>query len=289
MKAGLGIVCSVAGMFLVSGCSFMERQGVNMTTPLLKDMVNNIMKLQSAELAQEGLPGQILLISALVEFSPKNDQLLALASQAYASYGLSVEWEDPAYAIELYNIGKKYGLRALRLNNRAINDGLEKGRHLSDVIEEMQKSDVPAAFWYGLNSGLGVMLQMDDPYALTELGDTTKVFERILKLQDDYFYYSPHLFQGAYYAMSGPMLGGGADKARKEFRVAFKKTDNKFLLAHVFYARYYAAMALDEPLFDKTLEYVLKTPAESLPEARLANSIAKKKAEWLKANKDKFF
>ena len=48
-------------------------------------------------------------------------------------------------------------------------------------------------------------------------------------------------------------------------------------------------MALDEPLFDKTLEYALKTPAESLPEARLANSIAKKKAEWLKANKDKFW
>jgi len=57
----------------------------------------------------------------------------------------------------------------------------------------------------------------------------------------------------------------------------------------VFYARYYAALALDEALFDKAVEYVLKTPTNVLPEARLANAIAKQKAKWLKENKGRFF
>jgi len=87
----------------------------------------------------------------------------------------------------------------------------------------MTKKDVPAAFWYGLNGGLRVILEMDSPYVLTGLGDITKIFERIIVLDDSYFYYSPHLFQGAYYAISGPMLGGGLEKAQKEFDAAFKK------------------------------------------------------------------
>jgi hypothetical protein len=289
MNIRLNVVFLVMIGMLGFGCSFMERHGVNTATPMLKGVVDNLMKLESAELAKEGLPGQILLISALTEFSPKNSQLLALASQAYASYGLVVEWNDPGYAIELYDIGKKYGLRALCSNNRAFEKGLKKGEHVSDLVEKITKKDVPAAFWYGLNGGLRVILEMDSPYVLAGLGDITKIFERIIVLDDAYFYYSPHLFQGAYYAISGPMLGGGLEKAQKEFDAAFKKNQNTFLLAHVFYARYYAALALDEALFDKTVEYVLKTPTNVLPEARLANAIAKQKAEWLKANKGRFF
>jgi len=61
------------------------------------------------------------------------------------------------------------------------------------------------------------------------------------------------------------------------------------LLAHVFYARYYATGVYDEALFDKTIDFVLKTPANVMPEMQLANDISKRKALWLKNNKNKFF
>jgi len=45
----------------------------------------------------------------------------------------------------------------------------------------------------------------------------------------------------------------------------------------------------DEALFDKTIDFVLKTPANVMPEMQLANDISKRKALWLKNNKNKFF
>ena len=275
--------------FSCASCSFIEKHGVNLAVPVLKGTVDNIMTLESANLAKEGLPGQLILISALVEFSPNNDQLLALASQAYASYGLAVEWENPEYAIELYEIGKNYGLKALKHNNTDIYDGLKEGKHLADLAGEITVDDVPAACWYGLNAGLQIILEMEDPYVLIGLGDVTKVFERILALKDDYFYYVAHLFQGSYYIIAGIIGGGGPERAKEEFDAAFEKTDNNFLLAHTFYARYYAVSMLNEGLFDKMIEYVLNTPNNVLPDARLVNDIAKKKAFWLKEHKNLFF
>jgi hypothetical protein len=282
---------SLLGVFfmLAAGCSVVERQGVNAGAPLLKDLVDKVMTLESASLAEEGLPGQLLLISALVEFSPKNDQLLAVACQGYTSYGLIVELEDPGYADELYGLAQDYGLRALRYRNVAVDEGLTEGKHLVDLNKELTKGDVFQAFWYAMASGLKTMLNLSDPYALTALGDVNSVMDRIVELDETFFYYSPHLFRAAYYALSGPMLGGGPEKAQKEFGYVFEKTQNKFLLAHAFYAQFYAAGIIDETLFDKTINYILSTPSDVLPKARLANEIAKKKALWLKAHKDRFF
>lgn len=278
-----------AFLSLTAGCAFVERQGVNTATPFLKDTVDKIMMLDSASLASEGLPGQLLLISAMAEFSPKNDELLALACQGYTSYGLILELEDPEYADELYGIAQDYGLKALRYNNVAIDEGLTEGKHLVDLTKELTKGDTYHAFWYAMAAGLKTMLNLSDPYALTALGDVNGIMDRVLELDESFFFYSPHLFRATYYAMSGPMLGGGPKKAQKEFGYVFEKTQNRFLLAHAFYAQYYAAGMVDEALFDKTLDYILKTPNGVLPEARLANDIAKKKAAWLKAHKGLYF
>lgn len=278
---------SVAGF--LSSCSFVERKGVDTLQPTLNHTVDNLMGFQSASVAKEGLPGNALLISALVEFSPNNDKLLALASEAYAAWGLILEWEDPKFAAEIYEIGRDYGLRALKVRNKNIRKGLESGKHMIDLAQYLKKGDVPAAFWYGLNAGLRVMLEMDDPNILIGIGDATRTFDRLIVLDDSYFNYAPHLFQGAYAIIAGPMLGGGTEKAKKEFDIAFQKTDNKFLLAHLFYARYYATGVYDESLFDKSIDYILKTPASIFPEMQLPNDISKRKALWLKNNKGKFF
>ena len=274
---------------LAAGCSTVQRQGINAGAPLLKDMVDKIMRLESASLAQQALPGQLLLISALVEFSPKNDQLLAVACQGYASYGLIIELEDPGYADEIYGLAQDYGLRALRYNNVAVDEGLTEGKHLVDLNKELTKGDVYPAFWYAMASGLKTMINLSDPYALTALGDVNSLMDRIIELDETFFFYSPHLFRATYYAVSGPMLGGGTEKAQKEFSYVFEKTQNKFLLAHAFYAQFYAAGMINEPLFDQTIHYIESTPSNVLPEVRLANEIAKKKALWLNAHKDRFF
>lgn len=294
IKRWFYVVTFIVGCSVCAGCSFIERKGVDSATPLLADAVDNLLGFKNAQVAHEGLPGNALLISALCEFSPQNDRLLALASMAYCAYGLTFEGdllnpEDKPYVMELYEIGSDYGLRALQVRNKAIRQGLEQGKHFMDLAKNIKKGDVPSAFWYSMNSGLRIMLDMDKPEMLIGLGDVLALMDKIIALDDSYFFYAPHLFQGAYSILAGPMLGGGTEKAKKEFEAAFQSTNNKFLLAHVFYVRFFATTIVDEKLFDSTLNYVLKTPASVYPEAQLANDIAKRKAVWLMNNKDKFF
>ncbi len=288
----------LAGCCLLTSCSFLERKGVDTATPFLEHTVNNLLRLENARLAKEGLAGQILLISALCEFTPQNATLLTLASQAYASFGLLVEEEDPGYAEEVYEVGKGYGLQALAYENHAFQEGLARGTKIAYMADRLKKDDVPAAFWYGMNTGLGLMLALDNrvvplesdhPEKVAQMGDLAELFKKILELDDSYFFYAPRLFQGAYYMLIGPLIGGGSEPASREFSIAFKKTENRFLLTHVFYARYYLTNLPDKGRFQKTLTYVLNTQADVMPEAALANAIAKEKARWLLEHQDLFF
>ena len=285
----LGIILGSLLLTAALGCATVERKGVNLATPILQDAVDNLLTYQSVNVAEEGLPGNVLLISALCEFSPNNHKLLALASMAYGAYGLLIEEENPEYATEIYTIGADYGLRSIKSSNKKVKTALEKGGFVFDQAASLKKKDVPGAFWFAMDLGLKIMLNMSDPVALTKLSDVNTVMEKIYELDDSYFFYAPHLYKGAYNALAGPMLSGGLPVAKKEFDIIFEKTDNKFLLAHAFFARFYATAAMDEALFDKTVDYILKTPDDAMHEARLANGIAKKKARWYKAHREDFF
>lgn len=286
-KLGIALVCFMLGTTL--GCATIERKGVDLATPVLNDAVDKLFTFQSVNVATEGLPGNVLLISALCEFSPNNHKLLALASMAYGAYGLLIEEENPEYATEIYTIGADYGLRAIKASNKKIKTALEKGEFVFDQAKNLTKKDVPGAFWFAMDLGLNSMLNMSYPVALTRLSDVNTVMDKIYELDDSYFFYAPHLYKGAYNALAGPMLSGGLPVAKKEFDFIFEKTDNNFLLAHAFFARFYATSAMDEALFDKTIDHILKTPDDAMHEARLANGIAKKKAGWYKAHKEDFF
>jgi len=55
------------------------------------------------------------------------------------------------------------------------------------------------------------------------------------------------------------------------------------LMTYVYYADYYARKAMDKDLFNSTLQTVLETPEDIAPDLTLLNTLAKKKAEALKA------
>jgi hypothetical protein len=66
-------------------------------------------------------------------------------------------------------------------------------------------------------------------------------------------------------------------------------TGGKFLMTYVYYARSYAVQIQDEALFEELLTTVEKASLDILPEFRLANAIAKKKAQLLLSKKSDLF
>ena len=107
---------------------------------------------------------------------------------------------------------------------------------------------------------------------------------------DSTFYYGgAHLFLGTLYGSRPRLLGGDPTIAKNHFEAALRINRGRFLMTYVYYARSYAVQTQNEALFEELLTKVQNTPLDILPEFRLANAIAKKKAELLLARKAELF
>ena len=113
--------------------------------------------------------------------------------------------------------------------------------------------------------------------------------KRVYELDPAFHFGGADLFFGVYYASRPPMLGGDAAKAKTHFEWAHKITRGNYLMTHVLNARWYAVATQDRELFKQLLTKVLESPAGTLPDARLTDEAAKKKAAQLLEKIDDFF
>jgi hypothetical protein len=125
--------------------------------------------------------------------------------------------------------------------------------------------------------------------ALAELPRVELMMQRVLELDEGFNYGSPHLFMGIWFASRPKVAGGDLRKSQEHFLKAIELGEGKFLMAYVYYANYYARQALDKDLFISTLQKVLKTPADILPDLTLLNTVAKKQAKELMSRVEEYF
>ncbi len=110
--------------------------------------------------------------------------------------------------------------------------------------------------------------------------------ERVLQLDDTYYYGGAHLFFGVYYGSLSPMFGGDYERSRRHFSLATGITQGKLLMVDVLYAESLARQTLDRKAFHEKLTAVVQAPIDLFPEMALANRIAQDKAQHL-LNKEK--
>jgi len=63
----------------------------------------------------------------------------------------------------------------------------------------------------------------------------------------------------------------------------------QFLISYVYYADFYAKKSFDRELYVNTLEKVLQTPADIVPELTLLNTVAHQRAEKMLQQADEYF
>jgi tetratricopeptide (TPR) repeat protein len=256
------------------------------------------------EIAKNTSITMLKMIEAFQYDNPKNKTLNTLLARSYANYTQGfLEFEmlknkdvnDKDYqkyekrAKNFYRKGKEFGLRALKKNGsfkRALTKDLDT---FKKALKSFGRGSVPALFWTAMNWGSWINLNKDSPIAIAEYPKAEAIMERVLKLDENYFYGGPHLFFGFSYGARPKMFGGDPIKSKEHFEKAVTAYNRNFLLALVFYAQIYAVQAQDPGLYESLLSEVISADASKLPEARLANELAKERAEWLLNNKKKFF
>jgi tetratricopeptide (TPR) repeat protein len=256
---------------------------LNATSSLIPNLTRAFFEECDLKLAEQSLPAELKLMEGLLKNAPKNKQILTALCMGFTGYAmLFVEEEDPERASKLYLRARRYGLKAM---------GMENPNHqvILARLSAMDRDQIEPLFWVTMSWNGWINLNLDKPAALGDLSTAQECLKRVMEINPEYFYGSPYIINGSMLAAMPKILGGDAAKAKEFFTKALAASNGKFFLAQYYYAKYYAVRVQDKELFLNLIDEVEKAPADQLKEACLINSAIKEKMRSLKEMADELF
>ncbi|MBI2058329.1 MAG: hypothetical protein HYT87_01025 [Nitrospirae bacterium] len=283
------LLITLYSSLFTSSCGAVRRMAANQIIGQLQALSAVAERQTDLALLRDAAPTSLLLLEAMVEQNPEHRDLLVLACRSFAGYAQAfLERTDPSRASAMYIKARDFGLRALK-THRGFAKALEKGEAFDLAVRRLDKEDMDAMFWTLTAWAAYVNLHLMDVDSLFDLPDVRALLFRVNQVDPDYFFSSPRVFLGVFYATLPAVAGGGADQARLQFEEALKATQGRFLMIRVLRAQYYDTLMNDEKQFDEDLRAVLEAPDELLPEAGVLNQLAKQMAADLQKRKDEIF
>jgi hypothetical protein len=272
-------------------CGVVQNVAVNSTSGILTYGMAALYEESDLTLAEQSIPGNLKLVEALYRAKDgDDDQLGTMLTQGYTGYALAfVEDTDPERAKALYTRARDYGLKILRKNKKFDAAFDQDAETFKAGVNTFTKDDVPAIFWTANAWGSLVNLGMADPEIIGDLSKVNALMDFVIRTDESYYYGSAHLYFGTIFATIPKVLGGKPDLAKEHFDKCFAIGNNKLLLPYVFMAKSYAVQTQNKELFLSLLKTVDDAPIDILPEQRLVNAVAKRKAKALEARVDELF
>jgi tetratricopeptide (TPR) repeat protein len=275
-------------LLLISGCSI-DQMLVRASTPMIEGGVEALNHETDLELAEQSIPANLNMLQGMINLDPENAQLHAYAAQAY--YGLAYGFNEdnrPERASAFYLRGKKHGLKALEissaenLTNSTITD-------FEEQISRLDEDDIDALFWTASCWAKWIDMHRDDTEAIAQLARATAMMQRVIDLDDTFYYGGAHMYFGVYYGSRAPMLGGNFNKSAEHFDRAREITDYKLLIPDLLQAQYLDRQKQDQEDFHRRLTAIINAPDDLMPELGLQNQIAKRKARILLKKESEWF
>jgi hypothetical protein len=256
------------------------------------------------ELAGEAVPATIVQFEGILRVVPDNEAIISQLAQAYVAYAYGwieadaeeLDFEgDMEQADAQRRRARTMYLRALDLTRHRIRlynedvDVAVKGsvEELEEWLEAafVEKKDAEMLLWHGYAWGSFINMSKDDMAAVADLAYAKAFVARSIELDPDYYNAAGYTFMGV--ATSSEMAAD-MDEAKAWFEKALAATERRALQAQVNMARYYAVKTGDRNLFDELLDEVMEAH-DPLPEARLANTMARERASMYIENADQLF
>ncbi len=273
-----------------SGC--LDRIILDGTIKSTRDASHAFDTLSDLEVAKEGAGSSIVTLEGELALAPDNEDALFLLTQSWVGYGgafIEDAWEraydrgdedDEAFQADrarlAYERALTYGTKLLETKQ----PGFVAAQKNSDTMKAYlakftAKADAENLLWVGaawLSRG-GVASER--PEIVADLFVGVALLERSVELDESLAYATGISALGAYHARA-------PDAELKDAKALFEKalalTQRKALSVQVLYAQNYACNVHDQQLYRALLNEVL-TAGDVLPEQRLENVIAKRKAE----------
>ncbi len=246
------------------------------------------------ETAGEAFPANIIQLEGIMRVVPENEVVVLSAVGAYVGYGngwiedrievsdAADEWEEAeelrARALIMYERAWDLSKHALRLRDPTFDEALAGGPETLDIwLDEVlnQKEDAAIAFWAGASLGARINMGMEDMDTVADLPLAKTLLSHSVELDPDFLYMTPKMTMGVLAASEFPP---NMEQAKQVFDEVLAGTERRNLMVQLNMARYYAVNKGDSKLFQDLLNEVIEA-GDVLPEARLSNVIAKRRAQ----------
>jgi len=292
MASGIGKRPAVLLLFLlvplVGGCS-MKAMAIKSMDPIMDDMNIAVNRNTDVDMMKDALPAFLVQMDGFIISAPSAKLLLKAAEANFGYANAFVEETDKPRASALYLKARGYASRALIGEKDFEKDFNVQLAAFKENLSGYDRGDVPALFWVANCWIAWVAINLDNPEAIMDMPKAQAMLERVVELDETYYYGMAHTALGAIYAAQPAIMGDSSAKAKEHFDRAFALSGRKLLFVQLFYAQFYAYQIQDRDLFVKTLEELIATPHDNFPDRAFANEIAKRKAKVMLNNVDLYF
>lgn len=246
------------------------------------------------QLVREALPFSLKLIESLLAESPNHEALLVAAASGFTQYAYAfvqqdADWlEEESYeaaeaerrrARNLYVRARDYGLRALSVRRPGMRAALADDPEAAVVA--MTKDDVPALYWTAAAWGAAISLSKDQPELVADLPAVQALIDRAVALDESWNRGSLHSFLISYEPARPGAGPAGYDRATGHFERVVALTGGNLASPYVTWAESVAVQKQDVEGFRSALANALAVDPDAVPEWRLENLVAQKRAAWL--------
>lgn len=282
------------------GCSI-QRLAVNSVGNVLASGASVYETDDDPELVGAALPFGLKVIESLLAEQPEHQGLLLAAARGYLLYAyayLSVpaerlELTDLAAARELRrrarNIALRahaYAARALLLDYPGLDAELRAAPEEALLRVDAPSDDAATLYWNAASLALAISSSRNEPALLARLPEVEAMLQRALALDEAWNNGTLHELA---VALGNVRSAPTVPTLEAHYQRALELSAGKNAGLHVTYAEAVALAQQNRALFVELLERALAVDVAALPEQRLLNVLAQRRARWLLDNLDQWF
>ena len=142
-------------------------------------------------------------------------------------------------------------------------------------------SDVPLLYWTAAAWGSAISVSKDDPALVSDQLIVESLIDRALELDEDFDHGAIHGVLISYEMARQGVMGDPALRSKKHFDRALELSGGKLASPFVSYAESVSVQNQNRAEFQALLEKALAINPDAVPESRLQNLIAQRRARWL--------
>ncbi|RDH82674.1 MAG: hypothetical protein DIZ80_10365 [endosymbiont of Galathealinum brachiosum] len=301
MKQRLTSLIIIIAAQFITGCSLSIS---NFSNNLNKAVKSN----NDPQTVMQALPAYILLLDALIEDDPQDEDSLIASSRLMTAYAGLLGTELEILSSEAENGTNIYHQNKLKMQQEKLTEkALQRAARANCLYEEnlcdltsikfsefekrlqiIEDEDIDMLYSLGTAWAAWMQTNSSDWNAMAKLPQIKLLMQKIILINETWDNAGAYMYLGVLNSLLPSTLGGKPEEGKINFEAAIRITKGNNLMAKVLYAEYYARLMFNKKLHQKLISDVLSM--KELPdEYMLMNTLAIQKAKALQMSAEDYF